>query len=98
VGRNNARKEVPTVSNIILHGPSAAIARSGSVACPLGAWLPGGATARLAGTTDVFTATPPSTVTGAKTAQPTKINYQDKTRISAAGSGVTGSPPTWDPV
>jgi hypothetical protein len=46
---------------------------------------------------DVFLTKPPSKLSVEKTALPAFYdNYT--TRINAAGSGVSGSPPTWDPV
>lgn len=84
------------MKNTITHVPSAAIARSGAIAFVMGACQPGGV-ATLTRMSDVFLAKPPSKPPVEKTALPTFYdNYT--TRINAAGSGVSGSPPTWDPV
>jgi hypothetical protein len=93
------RREVPTLRNSILVGQTAAIAHGWAVACP-GTSRPGAVTAPPARISDVFAAARPSALTAVMAAaHPTPFeNYQDKTRISAAGGGVSGSPPAWDPV
>jgi hypothetical protein len=94
---DDAWKEVPTMRNIFPHVPSAAVERGGAAACAMGTSLPGGAVGTFARMTDVFLTKPPSKLPVVKTAQPIfHDNYT--TRISAAGSGASGSPPTWDPV
>jgi hypothetical protein len=65
----------------------------------MGTWQPGGVTTQLVRNSDVFIAAPPSTFKAAVALKPTTTkNYQDTTRISAASGGVSGPPPTWDPV
>jgi hypothetical protein len=94
---DDAWKEVPTVNNMFKHVPSAAVARGGADACAMGTGQPGTIATTLVRMTDVFLTKPPSKLPVVKTAQP--IFYDNyTTRISAAGSGVSGSPPTWDPV
>lgn len=83
------------MKNTITHVPSAAIARSGAVASVMGACQPGGV-ATLTRMSDVFLAKPPSKLPVEKTALPTF--YDNYTTRIAANSGVSGSPPTWDPV
>ena len=83
------------MKNTFMHVPSAAIARGGAIAC-VGACQPSGV-ATLTRMSDVFLAKPPFKLPVEKTALPAFYdNYT--TRISAAGSGASGSPPTWDPV
>jgi hypothetical protein len=88
------------LSNTILHGQAAAFERAWTSACALGIHRPKAVVTPLVWDTDGFAAVRPSTVQASMTAPMTMLaNYQDdKTRISAAGGGVTGSPPTWDPV
>jgi hypothetical protein len=94
---NDAWKEVPTVNSTFSHVPSAVVARGGAAVCAMGACQPGTGATALVRMTDVFLAKPPSKLPVVKTAQP--IFYDNyTTRISAAGSGASGSPPTWDPV
>jgi hypothetical protein len=65
----------------------------------MGACRPGGVATQLVRNSDVFIAGPSSTFKAAMALKPTTIkNYQDTTRISAASGGVSGPPPTWDPV
>jgi hypothetical protein len=99
---DDVRKEVPTMRNTILHGEAAVIAHGFAVACP-GTAQPAAVTTPFVQCTGVFKAAPRSAVMPLTAviaaAQPTTFaNYQDKTRISAAGGGVSGSPPAWDPV
>ena len=91
---------MPTLSNNILHGQAAAIERAWTSACVLGIHRPKVVLTPLVWNTDGFAAVRPSTTQASMTApMTTPDSYQDKkTRISAAGGGVTGSPPTWDPV
>jgi hypothetical protein len=86
------------LSNTILHGQAAAFERAWTSACALGIHGPKVVPTQLG--TDGFVTVRPSTTQASMTApMTTPDNYQDnKTRISAAGGGVTGSPPTWDPV
>jgi hypothetical protein len=85
------------LSNTTLHGQVAAEARTWASACALG--TRGVVVIPRVRTMDGFAVVPPSTHRAEMAALPTTLaNYQDKTRIGAAGGGVTGSPPTWDPV
>lgn len=93
------RKGVPAMRNELLRVQACAGARGLLAACPPGAARPGGMTTPLVNS-GVFAAAPPSmlrTVMAAAHQTPFE-NYQDKARISAAGGGVSGSPPAWDPV
>jgi hypothetical protein len=84
----------------MLPGQATAFERAWTSACALGIHRPKVVMTPLVWNTDGFAAMPPSTVQAVMTAPLTTLaNYQDKkTRISAAGGGVSGSPPTWDPV
>lgn len=89
------------MSNTILHDQVSAFARAWTSACALGIHRPKVVMTPLVWNTDGFAFVQPSTVQAVMAAAPltTLGNYQDKkTRISAAGGGVSGSPPTWDPV
>ena len=85
--------------NASRHGQAFASAHGRAVACP-GTALPGGVTTPPARCSGAFAAAPPSAPAAVMPAvHPTTFsNYQHKTRISAAGGGVSGSPPAWDPV
>ena len=85
--------------NVSLHGQACASARGPVAACP-GTAVPGGATSPLVWDSGVCAAVPPTALGAVMAAahSATFMTNQGKARISAAGGGVSGSPPAWDPV
>jgi hypothetical protein len=92
-------REVLTVGNTHLRDQAADFARSRAAVRMPGTCLPVGVMAPLACNTDVFAIAQPSTLKAMVAVVRTiPNNYQDKTRITAAGGSESGSHPAWDPV
>lgn len=90
------------MGNMLPLNQAAADQRSTAVVCmPVGTCPGAGVMTPLVRNTDGLAAAPPSALTVALMAAvqwPSHPNYQDKTRIRAAGGGESGSHPAWDPV
>ncbi len=88
------------MGNTFLGDPAVAAAYGRGAACLRGTVRPGGVMTPLVRDRNASTAVSPSAGNAAQAAPQltTFKNYQDKTRIAAAGSSVSGSHPAWDPV